>query len=251
VGLTGEDWRRIAEGQERLTAASSLQELIGLVHESCSSLADYDVSCVTIRAESVTPDQVGPSAILCRSGAMSDRDMRSYNGYYNRKLTREICTDDRDAPSAVLVECSRAHQEFIDDYIVLMGIRRYYGNLLSLGTGKGFLSLGFNCASGSARALLPARERLTAIKPFVERLLALHGRLDALTSGGLGAAAALDKRLSPREAEVADLLCRRLTAKEIAAKLGISHRTVESHAIHLYSKLGIFGRAELISLFHG
>jgi DNA-binding CsgD family transcriptional regulator len=251
MGLAGADWRRIAEWQERMATAQSLEALIGLVHESCSSLADYDVSLVTIRVESVSGDHVGPSRILSRSGAMSDKDVRSYDRYYNRKLTPEISTDDRASPSPVLVECTHARHEFINDYIIPMGIRRYYGSLLSLGPGKGFLAVGCNCSSGSAQTLLPARERLTAIKPFVERMLALHGRLDALMPGGPGAAPAPDERLSPREAQVADLLCRRLTAKEIASKLGISHRTVENHALHLYQKLGIFSRAELISLFNG
>lgn len=56
------------------------------------------------------------------------------------------------------------------------------------------------------------------------------------------------KVLSPREAEVADLICRRMTMKTIAERLGISPRTVERHALHIYDKLDIRGREELIRL---
>jgi DNA-binding CsgD family transcriptional regulator len=54
--------------------------------------------------------------------------------------------------------------------------------------------------------------------------------------------------LSHREAEVARLLCRRLTMKEIAAILKLSPRTVERHALHIYRKLNVDGRKELARL---
>jgi DNA-binding CsgD family transcriptional regulator len=54
--------------------------------------------------------------------------------------------------------------------------------------------------------------------------------------------------LSPREAEIADLLCRRLTMDAIAGRLGISPRTVERHAFHVYEKLNVSGKRELVRL---
>lgn len=51
--------------------------------------------------------------------------------------------------------------------------------------------------------------------------------------------------LTPREQEVARLLARRLTNKEIADKLVISDRTVESHVAHLFQKLEVHSRSEL------
>ena len=53
--------------------------------------------------------------------------------------------------------------------------------------------------------------------------------------------------LSPREAEVVQFLCRRLSMREIAARLSISPRTVERHTQHIYQKLGVGCRKELIS----
>ena len=55
--------------------------------------------------------------------------------------------------------------------------------------------------------------------------------------------------LTRREQEVAFLLSERLSMRETADKLFISLRTVESHAIHIYAKLGIQRKKELAQCF--
>lgn len=55
-----------------------------------------------------------------------------------------------------------------------------------------------------------------------------------------------DAGVSPREAEVLDLLGRHLTNAEIGERLFISVRTVESHAASLRRKLGLVDRQELV-----
>lgn len=52
--------------------------------------------------------------------------------------------------------------------------------------------------------------------------------------------------LSPRETEIAILLCHRLTRREIADKLFISDRTVEKHTEHIFLKVGVNSRQELL-----
>lgn len=51
--------------------------------------------------------------------------------------------------------------------------------------------------------------------------------------------------LSPREQEVSDLVARGLTNRDIAAELGISERTVDSHVQHILNKLGFRSRAQI------
>ena len=51
--------------------------------------------------------------------------------------------------------------------------------------------------------------------------------------------------LTPREREVAALIRRGRTARQIAEELHLSPRTVESHLAHIYAKLGIPGREAL------
>jgi HD-GYP domain-containing protein (c-di-GMP phosphodiesterase class II) len=55
--------------------------------------------------------------------------------------------------------------------------------------------------------------------------------------------AKLPAGLSERELEVLQLVARGLTDKEVASKLGISHRTVHHHNQHAYDKIGVSTRA--------
>ncbi|MDZ5619750.1 LuxR C-terminal-related transcriptional regulator [Nocardioides sp. HM23] len=66
---------------------------------------------------------------------------------------------------------------------------------------------------------------------------ALSGRGGAEAPGGL----------TRREREVAELLAEGLSNKEIAARLVISQRTVETHVEHVLGKLGISSRAQVAS----
>ena len=65
------------------------------------------------------------------------------------------------------------------------------------------------------------------------RLAALHGSLT-------------DQHLSPREAEVLQLIAYGHTSVEIARLLTLSPRTVETHRARIHQKLGLRSRAELV-----
>jgi DNA-binding CsgD family transcriptional regulator len=63
---------------------------------------------------------------------------------------------------------------------------------------------------------------------------------------------AADGSLTEMERRAAELAARGLTNKEVAAKLGVSPKTVEAHLARAYEKLGIASRAELgARLAHG
>ena len=70
-------------------------------------------------------------------------------------------------------------------------------------------------------------------------------RADALVAE-LTRSLAADDPLSPREREVVDLVVAGLTNHEIAARLYLSERTVESHVRAALMKLGCRNRAELV-----
>ena len=57
-----------------------------------------------------------------------------------------------------------------------------------------------------------------------------------------------DKTLTSREQEIARLCCEGLQSKEIAVRLNISTRTVETHKNNIFRKLEINSTAELVSL---
>jgi DNA-binding NarL/FixJ family response regulator len=63
--------------------------------------------------------------------------------------------------------------------------------------------------------------------------------------GGVTAAGAASA-LTPRELEIARMVAEGLRNRAIAARLGISEGTVKLHLHHVYEKLGISGRMELL-----
>jgi len=52
-------------------------------------------------------------------------------------------------------------------------------------------------------------------------------------------------RLTPREAQVSELITEGLTSREIARRLGITRRTADAHAEHIMTKLGVHARAQV------
>jgi DNA-binding NarL/FixJ family response regulator len=59
------------------------------------------------------------------------------------------------------------------------------------------------------------------------------------------------RRLSAREYEIVQSVAAGLSNKELAAHLGISTATVKAHLTHVFQKLGLSGRGELIATYHG
>ena len=57
--------------------------------------------------------------------------------------------------------------------------------------------------------------------------------------------------LTPREQEIAGLAARGLSSRAIAERLVISVRTVDNALQHVYGKLGLTSRAELVARLHG
>ena len=62
-----------------------------------------------------------------------------------------------------------------------------------------------------------------------------------------GADSGVNRRLTDREREVLDILVTGARTNEIAARLGISDRTVKAHLASIYQKLGVTSRAEAIA----
>ncbi len=101
---------------------------------------------------------------------------------------------------------------------------------------------------GARRGLRLAQARLAAREAERDRW---RGRATKLLHG-LGAEidAQFDRwELTPTEREVALLLLKGLGHKEAAGVLGRSERTVRQHAVAVYRKSGLGGRAELSAFF--
>ena len=60
-----------------------------------------------------------------------------------------------------------------------------------------------------------------------------------------------DSHFTRREEEVVALLLRRLTNREIAEKLVVSERTIETHVAHILAKLEIHDRLQIAERLRG
>jgi DNA-binding CsgD family transcriptional regulator len=106
----------------------------------------------------------------------------------------------------------------------------------------GITRVGSGCISSREESIM------LAIRPHLRNLYAMYKRMEALSPASYHAAELAQncELLSRRESEVAALLCRRLRAAEIATLLFISPRTVETHVLHIYEKLHVANRKELV-----
>lgn len=109
-------------------------------------------------------------------------------------------------------------------------------------------------ALGAAGYLLKraaARELIVAIRSVAEGRAYVDPSLTKLVVSSFapsrgGQRAAEGEELTVREAEVMRLVARGFTNKEIAARLALSVKTVETHKAKLSAKLGLRSRAEIV-----
>ncbi len=106
---------------------------------------------------------------------------------------------------------------------------------------------GFILKTDTARLLIPAVESLAKHEPF------FTGKVSELVLGafldptrGARAGTAEGGRLSAREREITQLLAEARTNKEIAAKLGVSVKTVDAHRANIMRKLNLRSVTELV-----
>jgi len=109
-------------------------------------------------------------------------------------------------------------------------------------------------ARGYVRKAEGLRDLATTIRRVVAGERVMSPALEKDAMGALGRmarrareSADVEAGLTPRERQVLELLGEGLTIRQIASRLGISPRTVETHVAKLYRKLGVRTRVQAIS----
>jgi non-specific serine/threonine protein kinase len=110
-------------------------------------------------------------------------------------------------------------------------------------------------AEGLGRQRFTALRSLGAACPLDAAVKAAADDADELGSGPLataagrlaasGVARSRPSELTSREREIAGLVARGLSNREIATRLVISKRTVDAHVEHIFGKLGMSSRVQL------
>jgi DNA-binding CsgD family transcriptional regulator len=108
-------------------------------------------------------------------------------------------------------------------------------------------------ANQRTAAQAPLRQALDLAERGGMRLLAGRARAELVASGSRPRRSALIgiEALTPAERQVAVLAAERLGNREIAQRLYVTRRTVETHLTHAFAKLGISSRTDLSRLFTG
>jgi DNA-binding CsgD family transcriptional regulator len=237
-----------------ISAIGEEKDLHGFITRTLSELSllfPYDSSFAAIGDVSPTD---GSERISLFTNGIPDTAVRAYLDYYYRiDAVRWSLTPDTRTFAVDWKSRKFARNEFAQDYMRGMLQARSDAGVSAISPGGiggmaiGFARSGFGAISRRDRAILDV------MCPHIRNYYAMHTKLAALSADGFRAAelARGCQPLSKREAEVASLLCKRLTASDIAAALLISPRTVERHVEHIYCKLAVQNRQELLRLLLG
>ena len=201
-----------------------------VVRQSLCRLLEEDGQCQVVGQAKNGREAVDLAASLRPDVILMDIAMPVLNGH---GATRQIIA--ADATARVLVLSAHSDNVYVDRMTAAGAM-----GFLEKQTSAAILIHAIHEVADGKSFFSPAiAKRLTATK---ERSRDRHG----LTSSRV-------PRLTPREAEVLQLVAEGHINKEVGATLGISLKTVEKHRQHMTKKLGLRGTADLTryAMVHG
>jgi len=206
--------------------ADTVRAVVAAAHRTVRAV--IELACRELDVTVVdTAETAAAATAACRSNApdllVLDLDLPDADGF-------RVLTDlDDDRPGAVLVLADRA-----DGDLVLRALRLGARGYVTKSDGLRELPATIRRVLAGERVMTPALER--------EAMGAL-GRMARRAREG----ADVEAGLTPRERQVLEFLGGGMTIGQIASRLGISPRTVETHVAKLYRKLGVRTRVQAIS----
>jgi DNA-binding NarL/FixJ family response regulator len=121
-----------------------------------------------------------------------------------------------------------------DDRSVFDSIRAGADGFLEKTSGVRFIADALSRVAAGERVFTPDQER-SAVQELGRMARQARASSDAQAS------------ITPRELEILEFVSLGLTVKQVAKRMGLSPRTVESHIAKLYRKLGVRNRVQAIS----
>jgi DNA-binding NarL/FixJ family response regulator len=190
----------------------------GVIERACVDAALTVIERTASAAETIDACRADRPDLLVLELELPDAD-----GF---EVLRELADD---APEAILLLADRA-----DGDLVLRALRLGVRGYVTKADGLRDLSSAIRRVLAGERVMAPGMEQdaVAALGRFARR-----AREGAAVSSGL----------TRRERQILGLLSESLTMQQIATRLGISPRTVETHVAKLYRKLGVRTRVQAVS----
>jgi DNA-binding CsgD family transcriptional regulator len=244
-------WSRLWDYLAALGRARDREELFRIALDELPRLIPYDVAFACF----VDPPADGPlPRVSAVTADFPERPLRLYLERYFAIDTAYLRSrrGDRYMEQNWSIR-SLDRDEFTVDFMRgLLGIGMTAGLPIGAGCPPPAMVFGFG-RTGSATPKDLERRILELIRPHIENYFAIMNRIPEISAEDYCAAELAEgsRLLSRREAEVASLLCKRYRPAEIASRLLVSPRTVERHVEHIYQKLGVRCRRELLGKLLG
>lgn len=233
----GIPWSKINDFLAEAGAVENIEQFAERTLENVYRIIPYDANTMFVHA-----DELG-RVRSWRTIVDSEKWLPPFNNYYYRVMPEVAGRD------IVAVDWRKYHnQEYACDFIEPQGVRYTIG-LFRLGYKVNRAVVLTAHRSKSSRQFNETEQMVCRIiQPHLANLFNIISKINNQENNAyyLAELAGDCKLLSKREAEVAILLCQRLTAPEIATKLMISPRTVEFHMANIYQKLKARNRKELL-----
>ncbi len=229
-------WLKIHEFLIEVGGAPTREEFFKLVFDRIQLLIPYDVG--------VGFFDVSTTRILHGAG-LPESANKIYNDYY---AARQPWQKKPQESRKFAVTCRVDWHEYRDSEYVTDFVRPN-GFMFSLAQPLAHeSSLSLHRSRWVSHFSDQERDILGIINPHLVNLLHFHDRI-ARTETLPSSDQIREEfpRLSRRESEVAELLCLGLSANEIATRLFISARTVETHILRIYEKLKVQKRGSAVS----
>ena len=150
---------------------------------------------------------------------------------------------DFDMPGADGLERLDRLRAIRPDLLVIAVVEEQDPALMAKAMLKG--AAGFLPRYASAKEITDAIQVVRAGGSYIDPLQT-QLMIDKLRDGRLGTRFDDEVSLSTRETEVLVLLAEGLSARQIATRLGLSERTVNTHVANVYRKLGVSNRVEAV-----
>jgi DNA-binding NarL/FixJ family response regulator len=161
-----------------------------------------------------------------------------------QKLKPDIAILDIELPNLDTVEVTRQILEASPQTKVLILALDYSDHVIREGLKAG--ARGLLLKADAARDLASAIEALLQNKTYVSSKIAAIGLDRSLNRSRIAQTISPADYLTPREREIVELLTDGKTAKEVAATLELSVKTVETHRSNVMRKLQIHSVSELV-----